>query len=56
MSRHRSAGDARFRTALSASSKAATRLYPNLAGPTLLLNLPFLLQVCEIVRDHGLFT
>ena len=38
------AGDASFRSALSASSKAATRLYPSLAGPTLLLNLPFLLQ------------
>ena len=38
------AGDASFRSALSASSKAAARLYPSLAGPTLLLNLPFLLQ------------
>ena len=38
------AGDASFRSALSASSMAATRLYPSLAGPTLLLNLPFLLQ------------
>ena len=38
------AGDASFRNALSASSKAATKLYPSLAGPTLLLNLPFLLQ------------
>ena len=38
------AGDASFRSALSASSRAATKLYPSLAGPTLLLNLPFLLQ------------
>ena len=38
------AGDASFRNALSASSKAATKLSPSLAGPTLLLNLPFLLR------------
>ncbi len=37
-------GDASFRNALSASSKAADGLYPELAGPTLLLNLPFFLQ------------
>lgn len=36
-------GDATFRNALSASSKQANSLYPNLAGPTLLLNLPPLL-------------
>ena len=33
-------GDATFRKALSASSKLANNLYPALAGPTLLLNLP----------------
>lgn len=38
------AGDASFRSALSASSKLAVKLYPSLAGPTLLLNLPFILQ------------
>jgi hypothetical protein len=36
-------GDATFRTALSASSKVSDPLYPNLNGPTLLLNLPLLL-------------
>lgn len=33
-------GDATFRNALSASSKKANELYPELSGPTLLLNLP----------------
>mmetsp|Transcript_6980 Transcript_6980/g.10017 ORF Transcript_6980/g.10017 Transcript_6980/m.10017 type:complete len:335 (+) Transcript_6980:98-1102(+) len=37
--------DASFRKALSASSKKGNELYPNLAGPTLLLNLPRLLGV-----------
>lgn len=37
-------GDATFRQALSAASKKANNLYPALAGPTLLLNLPFLLS------------
>ena len=36
-------GDATFRKVLSATSKKAVRLYPMLAGPTLLLNLPRLL-------------
>ena len=36
-------GDATFRQALSASSKISSPLYPNLNGPTLLLNLPRLL-------------
>lgn len=37
-------GDATFRTALSTASKQATGLYPALAGPTLLLNLPRLVS------------
>ena len=37
-------GDGDFRSALSASSKKAALLYPNLSGPTLLLNLPPLLS------------
>lgn len=36
-------GDATFRKVLSESSKKAVELYPMLAGPTLLLNLPRLL-------------
>jgi CRAL/TRIO domain len=36
-------GSADFRQALSKSSKLANQLYPSLAGPTLLLNLPKLL-------------
>ena len=36
-------GEAKFRAALSASSKKADPLYPNYNGPTLLLNLPKLL-------------
>jgi hypothetical protein len=37
-------GSADFRTALSKSSKLAAVVYPGLAGPTLLLNLPKLLS------------
>lgn len=37
-------GDATFRKALSAASTKANALYPNLAGPTFLLNLPRLLS------------
>lgn len=37
-------GDATFRNALSAASKKATALYPNLASQTLLLNLPKILS------------
>ena len=36
-------GDATFRKALSAASNKANELYPNLSGPTFLLNLPKLL-------------
>lgn len=36
-------GASSFRKALSAASKKASTLYPTLAGPTLLLNLPILL-------------
>jgi CRAL/TRIO domain. len=36
-------GDAAFRKALSAASNKANQLYPNLSGPTFLLNLPTLL-------------
>jgi CRAL/TRIO domain len=37
-------GDATFRQALSAASKKANGLYPAMAGPTLLLNLPRLVS------------
>jgi hypothetical protein len=37
-------GEAKFREALSAASKKSNALYPALAGPTLLLNLPRLLS------------
>lgn len=37
-------GDATFRKALSAASTKANDLYPNLSGPTFLLNLPKLLS------------
>lgn len=37
-------GDATFRDALSAASKVGDKIFPGLAGPTLLLNLPALLQ------------
>lgn len=36
--------DPQFSKALTASSKSYERLYPSLAGPTMILNLPFLLQ------------
>ena len=36
-------GEAKFRTALSGSSKVTDPIYPNYNGPTLLLNLPSLL-------------
>jgi hypothetical protein len=37
--------DATFRSALGTSSKLADKLYPNVCGPTLLLNLPPLLNI-----------
>jgi len=40
----RKAPDKEFSKALTASSKSYERLYPTLAGPTLILNLPFILQ------------
>jgi len=36
--------DKRFSKALSSSSAQYEKLYPSLAGPTMILNLPFLLQ------------
>ena len=36
--------DPMFSKALTASSKSYEKLYPSLAGPTLILNLPFILQ------------
>merc|ERR1712054_491015 len=36
--------DPLFGKALTASSKSYEKLYPSLAGPTLILNLPFILQ------------
>merc|ERR1719486_594339 len=36
--------DPLFSKALTASSKSYERLYPSLAGPTLILNLPLILQ------------
>jgi len=36
--------DALFGKALTASSKSFEKLYPGLAGPTMILNLPFILQ------------
>jgi hypothetical protein len=36
--------DANFRNALSASSKEGNRLYPSLGGPTMILNLPIIVQ------------
>ena len=36
--------DPQFSKALTASSKSYEKLYPSLAGPTMILNLPFLLQ------------
>jgi hypothetical protein len=40
----RKAPDPDFSKALTGSSKSYTKLYPSLAGPTLILNLPFILQ------------
>lgn len=40
----RKAPDAQFSKALTASSKSFEKLYPGLAGPTMILNLPFILQ------------
>merc|ERR1711871_991620 len=36
--------DSRFSKGLTASSKQYEKLYPSLAGPTMILNLPFILQ------------
>merc|ERR1711869_49496 len=38
------APDPQFSKALTASSKSYEKLYPSLAGPTMILNLPFILQ------------
>merc|ERR1711990_375339 len=40
----RKAPDPLFGKALTASSKSYEKLYPSLAGPTMILNLPFVLQ------------
>merc|ERR1719331_433350 len=40
----RSAPDKQFSQALTESSKSYEKLYPSLAGPTMILNLPFILQ------------
>jgi hypothetical protein len=40
----RSFPDKRFSEALTASSKQYEQLYPSMAGPTMILNLPFVLQ------------
>ena len=40
----RKAPDPQFSKALTGSSKSYEKLYPSLAGPTLILNLPFILQ------------
>merc|ERR1711988_467894 len=40
----RKAPDPLFGKALTASSKSYEKLYPSLAGPTLILNLPLILQ------------
>merc|ERR1712078_912754 len=40
----RKAPDAQFSKALTASSKSFEKLYPGLAGPTMILNLPLILQ------------
>jgi len=40
----RKAPDPLFGKALTASSKSYEKLYPSLAGPTMILNLPFILQ------------
>merc|ERR1719267_512653 len=40
----RKAPDPQFGKALTASSKSYEKLYPSLAGPTMILTLPFILQ------------
>merc|ERR1712054_691404 len=40
----RKAPDPQFSKALTSSSKSYEKLYPSLAGPTMILNLPFILQ------------
>merc|ERR1711990_904075 len=40
----RKAPDPQFSKGLQASSKSYEKLYPSLAGPTLILNLPMILQ------------
>jgi len=40
----RKAPDPKFSKALTESSKSYEKLYPSLAGPTMILNLPFVLQ------------
>ena len=40
----RSAPDKDFSKALTSSSESYEKLYPALAGPTMILNLPFILQ------------
>merc|ERR1712241_242417 len=40
----RSVPDRRFSKALTESSQQYEKLYPSLAGPTMILNLPFVLQ------------
>ena len=40
----RKAPDPQFSKALTASSKSYEKLYPSLAGPTMILNLPFILN------------
>jgi hypothetical protein len=40
----RKAPDPKFSQALTGSSKSYEKLYPSLAGPTMILNLPFILQ------------
>lgn len=40
----RKAPDPKFAKALTESSKSYEKLYPSLAGPTMILNLPFILQ------------
>merc|ERR1711988_2096961 len=40
----RKAPDPLFGKALTASSKSYEKLYPSFAGPTMILNLPFILQ------------
>merc|ERR1712195_5912 len=42
--------DALFGKALTASSKSFEKLYPGLAGPTMILNLPFILQALVLSK------